>query len=279
MSRVAIVLTARTGSRRLPNKVIYDLAGKPAFVHVLERVTNAIKGDNVLIACTTDVQDDPIELFANHYGIECFRGPEDMVARLLAVGHRLDLGDDDILIHPGGDSVLGTCGHLSWVIEQMKEYDCGACGFEIPRGTLLWNFWPIYEIGVWRYYQRDLELRQSIGKGYSYRLPHYHFGSPRTLIVNFPPEYLVSWPWGFVCLDHIPQAMVIKEIYRRLYKGFPIDVFEVYDMFRQNPGLANTIPQNLPHAAQPVAEDHELRIEEIKLNTDIVEVTWKGGTM
>lgn len=277
MSKIVVAVTARTGSRRLPNKVLYTLAGKPAFIHTLERVTSVVKADRVLVACTTDFRDDPIEFLARHYGIECLRGSENMVERLLTVGHRLGLKDDDILIHPGGDSVLATNKHLSWVIEQMKEHHCGAVEIVIPEGTLLRNFWPLYTLYVWKYYRADLEGRGTIGEGYSYRLQHYHFGCPKTLIVNFPPEYLTAWSWGYMCLDHIPQAGVIKEVFRRLYKDSPIDVFEVRDFLRQNPGLANTISQDLVIADQPVVEDQDSRIEEVRQNTDYVEVTWEGG--
>lgn len=278
VSRIALVAMARTGSNRLPNKVLYDLGGKPAFIHIIERITSVIDPDFVLVATTNDSSDDPIELFARQYGIGCFRGPEDPCMRFVMAGDSLGLKDEDFFLYPSCDSVLTIYKHMPFVINQMREHGCGACCFAVPEGTLLDAFWFHREIGVWEYERK----RISAGHRFHGNILHhqsYHVGCPRTLIVNFPPEYLVPWPWGDLALDHESQAGVLKEIYRQLYEGSPIDPFDVRDFLEREPLFAYAIPRDLPKtsAAISVSSDQDLQRRSAILNTDCVEVTWKGG--
>lgn len=78
MTTIAI-LQARTGSTRLPGKVLMDLAGAPLLVRVLERA-QAIPGlDRVVVATTTAERDRPLIDLARQRGIEAFAGSEDDV--------------------------------------------------------------------------------------------------------------------------------------------------------------------------------------------------------
>ncbi len=84
MKTVAI-LQARTGSSRLPGKVLADLCGKPVLVHCLDRA-KAIEGvDAVCLATTTSPGDDAVaDLAGNVPGVTIFRGSEaDVLGRYL----------------------------------------------------------------------------------------------------------------------------------------------------------------------------------------------------
>ena len=274
MNKIALVAGARTTSSRLPNKVLYDLGGKPAFIQVIERITSVVKADYVVVACTEDIRDDPIELFAKQYGIDCFRGPDSLQMRYRMAGDKLNLKDDDIFLFPGCDSVLAEYQHLPWMIEQMEKNDCCGCYINIPEGTLLNSFFPFFEVAVWRYERLRLVKMYAVGSN-TFCLQSYQVGCPKTLIVNFPPEYLVPCSWGLMSLDYPPQAVVIKEIYRQLYKGSPIGIFDVCDLFKRNPFLVDIVPRNLQHTDK-ISQDITTIVQSVKLNTDFVEVNWKG---
>lgn len=67
------------GSTRLPGKVLLDIAGRPALVHVVDR-TRAIAGvDDVVVATSELDSDDPIAELCEQHGWDCFRGSEDDV--------------------------------------------------------------------------------------------------------------------------------------------------------------------------------------------------------
>jgi spore coat polysaccharide biosynthesis protein SpsF len=80
--RIVTVIQARTGSSRLPGKVLLPLAGKPLLVRMLERVLRASYVGTVVVATTTDVADDPIESICYENGWNIYRGhPTDLLDR------------------------------------------------------------------------------------------------------------------------------------------------------------------------------------------------------
>jgi spore coat polysaccharide biosynthesis protein SpsF len=76
---VVAIIQARLGSTRLPGKVLKPLAGQPALWHLLHRLKYSKKLDQVVIATTTEKQDDAIEQFCLEHGVLCYRGSEEDV--------------------------------------------------------------------------------------------------------------------------------------------------------------------------------------------------------
>lgn len=76
---VNAIIQARCGSTRFPDKVFADIDGNPLIWHVVNRLTYAKMIDKIVVATTTNVKDDKIEMWCNENGISCFRGSEDDV--------------------------------------------------------------------------------------------------------------------------------------------------------------------------------------------------------
>lgn len=51
MKKVVAIVQARTGSSRLPSKVLHDMCGKAILSHVLERAEEIMSVDQVVLAC------------------------------------------------------------------------------------------------------------------------------------------------------------------------------------------------------------------------------------
>jgi len=80
--KVIAIIQARTGSTRLPSKVLKKLGGKTILEHVVERVQQAKLIDEVIIATTEAENDDAICDLAESAKLNCFRGSEeDVLAR------------------------------------------------------------------------------------------------------------------------------------------------------------------------------------------------------
>ena len=76
MTTVAII-QARTGSTRLPGKVLLPLLGAPVLTHVVRRGQRATRVDAVVVATTTAPGDDPIVELGRANGWLVTRGSED----------------------------------------------------------------------------------------------------------------------------------------------------------------------------------------------------------
>lgn len=74
MTRVVTVIQARTSSRRLPGKVLQDVAGRPMLLHVIERAAAIAGVAEVVLATSTEASDDPVEILARSAGARVFRG-------------------------------------------------------------------------------------------------------------------------------------------------------------------------------------------------------------
>ena len=64
MESTKAVIQARVGSTRLPGKVMYPLDGRSTLEHVITRVSNANAVTDVVVATSTEPQDDVIEQYA-----------------------------------------------------------------------------------------------------------------------------------------------------------------------------------------------------------------------
>jgi spore coat polysaccharide biosynthesis protein SpsF (cytidylyltransferase family) len=78
----AIILQARMGSRRLPGKVLADVAGRTILEHCVERLRAS--GLPVVLATTRRPEDDGLDEAARTLGVAVVRGPdEDVLARFV----------------------------------------------------------------------------------------------------------------------------------------------------------------------------------------------------
>lgn len=86
MNKVVATIEARTGSTRLPEKVLKTFPGVPGISmlgHIIERVKRSQRVDEVVVATTTLKRDEAICDVAEAHGVSWFQGPEDdILARL-----------------------------------------------------------------------------------------------------------------------------------------------------------------------------------------------------
>ena len=73
---VVTVIQARIGSSRLPGKVMLSLSGKPLLIRMYERVAMAKKAGKIIIATSTNPNDDQIEELCIDNNISYYRGNE-----------------------------------------------------------------------------------------------------------------------------------------------------------------------------------------------------------
>ena len=100
----AIFITARTGSKRFPQKCLKDVAGKPAIVRVIERAKLSYKADTIVLCTTWEPEDDILRGIAWDCGIHFFRGStEDKLMRWKGA---TDLWSFDFFVTFDGDDLL-----------------------------------------------------------------------------------------------------------------------------------------------------------------------------
>ena len=74
--KIFAIIQARMGSTRLPGKVMADIAGEPMLQRVLERVARATKLDGIIVATSSNPEDDPVAELCGKLATNCVRGSE-----------------------------------------------------------------------------------------------------------------------------------------------------------------------------------------------------------
>ncbi|HEU4732914.1 MAG TPA: glycosyltransferase family protein [Kofleriaceae bacterium] len=83
--KVVVVIQARTGSTRLPGKVLLPAAGAPLLARMVERVRAARTPSHIVVATTTLAADDEVAALARAAGAMVVRGhPTDLLDRHVA---------------------------------------------------------------------------------------------------------------------------------------------------------------------------------------------------
>ena len=118
---IKAIIPARMTSSRLPGKVLMSLAGKSNLQRMIERVKASKLLDGIVIALTTNPQDDCLVDFCLDNNVEYFRGSEDNVLERLIGAVRAT--GTDIAVEATSDCPLIYWGHIDYLIDlHMKNY-------------------------------------------------------------------------------------------------------------------------------------------------------------
>lgn len=102
--RTVATIEARMGSSRLPGKVLKPIEDDTILGFMIERVKLATTLDEIVVATTTSILDNPIEQFCSERNIKCFRGSESNV--LERVYQTSVMAEADTIVELTGDCPL-----------------------------------------------------------------------------------------------------------------------------------------------------------------------------
>jgi spore coat polysaccharide biosynthesis protein SpsF len=121
--RRVIIIQARMGSTRLPGKVLMEVAGKPMLAQQLRRLKACRNADDIVIATTTTVVDEPIVDLAHREGVSVFRGHEqDVLGRFV---HASKYSKADVVVRITADCPLIDPQLTDRVIGELIEHSQG----------------------------------------------------------------------------------------------------------------------------------------------------------
>jgi spore coat polysaccharide biosynthesis protein SpsF len=99
-----IIIQARMTSTRLPGKILMKIGGEPMLKQQLKRLRRCKLVDEIVLATTTNRDDDPVEELARQENIGCFRGSEhDVLGRYVGAAEQAAA---DVVIRSTADCPL-----------------------------------------------------------------------------------------------------------------------------------------------------------------------------
>jgi spore coat polysaccharide biosynthesis protein SpsF (cytidylyltransferase family) len=140
---VVVIIQARMGSTRLPEKIMKEISGRPLLLHVIDRAKLSKRIDKVVVATTILPQDDIVAEKCREWGVDVFRGhPEDLLDRYYAAAAEFSA---DHVVRITADCPFIDPELIDMVVEKYTElgkYDTLALEGTYPDGldTRIFSF-------------------------------------------------------------------------------------------------------------------------------------------
>ena len=113
------IVQARTGSTRLPGKVLLPLGDRPVLRWALDRVARSNRLDQVVVATSTAPGDDRLAAACEAWGFACFRGSEDdVLGRFLLAAEAFGA---DRIVRVNADNPLVEPVYVDRLLEAVEE--------------------------------------------------------------------------------------------------------------------------------------------------------------
>lgn len=231
MPKVNAIVEARMGSKRLPGKTLMPIMGRPAIELLLERLTYAKKVNDIIVATTTNPEDNEIDRFCIDKGYKCFRGDsEDVLNRVYsaAVKH-----DTDVIVE-----VTGDCPLLDpWLIDECIGLFLNS-DYDYLSNFIEQSYPPGVDVQIFTF--KALEEMNRLAKAQKFRehVTLYVLKNPdkyKMYNVKAPREFF--YPDWHLELDEAKDYELIKKIYEALYKDNPaFTTGDIIRLLKSNPG-------------------------------------------
>ena len=227
MSADIVIAQARTGSTRLPNKVLLKILGKEILLHFIDRVIAAETVDHLVIATTINPGDDVIMDLVKNYNprVSLFRGSEeDVLDRYYqaALSLKARFGPDPNIIRITSDCPLIDPGVIDLHVREFARRDVDYLSSRITKRT-----WPhgmeleIFTFNAlkqaWQNAKQDYEREHVTPYIYKSHADEFRLFE---LVCHKDLAHLRF------TLDYADDFRFIESVYRQLYPEDPLFSFE-----------------------------------------------------
>ncbi len=119
---IGAIIQARMGSSRLPNKIMKLVDEKPLLAYCIERIEQSKYIDKIIIATTTQPQDDVVFEWCIENNVECYRGSEsDVLDRYYQAAQYYNL---DIVVRVTSDCPFVDSNIIDMLITNLLAQNC-----------------------------------------------------------------------------------------------------------------------------------------------------------
>lgn len=209
---IGAVIQARTGSTRLPNKILLPLCGKTVFEQFLHRVQHLRRIETIVVATTDQARDNVIADIAGKMGLTVFRGSEhDVLDRFVQAARAHDL---DVIVRVTPDDPLMDPVVTDRVIEY---FECADPPLDLACNNVVPTFPYGIDCEVIRYSALERAWRETADPFMREHVSPYIRRHPDRFRVGGiePPRNLSHYR---VTLDYEEDYRVVAAIYDALHR-------------------------------------------------------------
>ena len=209
--KIVATIEARMTSSRLPGKVMMEYCNISNLEHIINRLKRSKYLDDVVVATTGNIEDEPIIDLCKKIGCSYYRGSEDDV--LLRVLEAAKSVNSNIIVEITGDCPVIDWRHVDFLIEKYFEIGCDYASNTIER-----TFPRGFDTQIF-----SVDVLERVNNLTSSPVDHEHvslyiYTNPDKFeLYNWKAEGLMNHPELGITLDNINDYNLISEIYERLY--------------------------------------------------------------
>lgn len=249
---VVVMVAVRMHSTRLPGKALIPIEGKPAIVHLLERLKRATVPKAVVLCTSTHSDDQVLKAVAEQTGVEFFAGSEDdVMQRFLDAAER---GQAEHVVRVTGDDLLVDPAYLDRLaLHHIREEADYSCAPGLPKGT------ECEVISV-----RALKKARQLAEDSSWsEYMTWYLKVPEVFrVAEMPVEDSVRRPQYRLTLDYEQDLDVLRHVFAGLLRSRPsMTVAEIVAFLDAHPEAAQ-LNAAVPSKPLPAGLNVRLRKED-----------------
>jgi spore coat polysaccharide biosynthesis protein SpsF len=227
---INISIEARMTSSRLPGKVLKLINNKPNLEIMVERIKKAKLISNIIVATTTNKEDDVLVNWCEENNIDYFRGSENNVYDRVVKTH--EKFNTDIIVELTGDCPLLDPILIDEAITVFlnNNYDYVSNGLEItyPLGMAV----QVYRLATLKSVSINRELEYQDME----HVTPYIYTSGKYTLFNIKASKHLTMPELSVTLDTIEDFNIIETICKN-FDNFDFSLEEIINFVKKNPKL------------------------------------------
>ena len=221
MNEFGIIIQARTGSTRLPSKMVLPFYGDNGILDILlSRLGRCELADNIIVATTKATYDDVICDLTLSHGLKCYRGDEeDVLDRFIQAARNYNISkiiricaDNPFLDIESLNSLIRTCKNLD------ADYVSFCTGDHTPTIKTHYGFWAEYvSLSALEYVARETNE-----KVYHEHVTNYIYThcDDFKIILNMIPSDLEKRTIRLT-IDTLADFHIQQKIFREIFDATP----------------------------------------------------------
>jgi spore coat polysaccharide biosynthesis protein SpsF len=230
------IIQARTGSTRLPGKMLYPLAGEPVVAHIIKRASCAKQLDKVVVATSTEESDGVIADVAERNETAVYRGDEsDVLQRLFEAASEYSA---DSIVRICGDDPLLSPNCIDAVLEKLlrsgADYVSNNLDRTFPKGLDA----EAFSMESFRRVHANADTAAAREHATLWYKEHPDEFSLSNVTVRdvFPDEESVHDDNLRLTLDRVPDYRLLYRVYNELARTADgvVDVVEATEFIKKN---------------------------------------------
>lgn len=208
--RIVATIEARMTSTRLPGKVLMPANGMPMLLHLVKRLRAVRSLDQIIIATTVNLADDPIVDFGLREGVAVFRGSEnDVLGRVIGAA---SAAHADIVVQITGDCPIIDPDLVEQTIRTFLHHDVDYVSNAVVRSYPDGMDTQVMKLAA---LQRSAALSEDpLDREHVSRFIYQHPELFSLVHVVAPPS--LTWPDLGLTLDEAKDYQFLKQIIEHL---------------------------------------------------------------